>query len=291
MLDYRKGLKLEDFKGILIKASPVLFLVLGYFGYTNWTFVDTDDAQVTADVIAITARLSGIIEKVSVIERAEVKEGDSLVQFDDHVYVKAVELAESQVSSAQAKLHEANTNQTKANVLLKNNELTHEQFAEIRTIFNKATSSLIVARAKVEQAKLNLGHTKILAPQDGNISKIYIADKSFVSKGQTLFGFVSSSDRWVIGNFRESQLARIKNATKAKVRVDGLTGKSYEGEVESIIKRTTPVFAQNPPERSGPDLTKNSTRTIVRIRLLNLTAEDKNLLQDGLSATISLTVR
>jgi len=282
---------LEELKGYLIKGSPLLALVIGYFAYAHWTFVDTDDARVVAEIIPIIAHVSGVVDKVSVVERQEVKLGDTLAQFDDRSYVKAVDLAESGVSSAQAKLHEADVNQAKARVLLKSNALTQEKFAEIKNNFTKATGNLKTAREKVETSKLNLENTKIIAPQDGNIFKKYVDDGAFVSEGQNLFGFVSSGSRWVIGNFSESQLERIKLGTAAKVKVDGFTGKSYLGEVESIVKRSTPVYAQIPPEASGPDVNKSSTRTVVKIRLLNLTAEDKIMLQDGLPATISITVR
>jgi membrane fusion protein (multidrug efflux system) len=282
---------LEELKGYFLKASPVLLLILGYFAYQNWTLVYTDDARVTGEVIPITARISGIIDKVVVVEHQEMKQGDTIAKFDDRSYVKALELAEAEVSSAQAKLYEADLNHSKAKKLLKRKVITLESFSEIKATLDQANTNLAVAKEKEVQAKINMESTKLTAPEDGRMAKNYIDEGAFASVGQTLFGFTTSATRWVIGNFSVEQLSKIKPGAIAKVRVDGFGGNSYAGTVETIVKRNTAIFANYPPESSGVNLTKNSSRTIVKVRLVNLSNEDKNLLQDGLPATISINVR
>jgi membrane fusion protein (multidrug efflux system) len=214
-----------------------------------------------------------------------------LAQIDDSTYIKSLEKAQADLAAAQIALHDADASQAKGSADLRTQAITADKFAEIRNNFTKATANLRTTRDKLDQAKTNLENTKIKAPQDGNIAKKSVDVGTFVAEGQLVFGFVGSSTRWVIGNFSESQLGRINIGTLAQVKVEGVLGKTYTAEVESKVKRSTAAFDSDTPESQGPNLSKNSTRTVVRLKILNLNEEDKNQLQDGLPASISISVR
>jgi len=111
-----------------------------------------------------------------------------------------------------------------------------------------------------------------------------------VPAGQALFGFVSSKDRWVTANFKETQLASIKPGQKVTVEVDAVSGKKFQGEVDSIGSATGSTFTLLPPDNSTGNFTKVVQRVPVKIKLLNLTPADINRLADGLSAVVSVRV-
>ncbi len=111
-----------------------------------------------------------------------------------------------------------------------------------------------------------------------------------VPPGQALFGFVGSSERWVTANFKETQIGRIKPGQKVSVEVDALSGKKFEGLVDSIGSATGSTFTLLPPDNSTGNFTKVVQRVPVKIKLPNLPAEDIDRLAAGLSAVVSVKV-
>ena len=86
---------------------------------------------------------------------------------------------------------------------------------------NATASQVSVADATIKQkqvdidaAKLNLSYTVITAPQDGLVSKVNVQPGQYVQAGQPLFSVVHSEDVWVIANFKETQLDKMKEGQK-----------------------------------------------------------------------------
>jgi len=153
------------------------------------------------------------------------------------------------------------------------------------------TSRLQADQFKADQAKLNLSYTQIVAPEDGVIAKKSVEPGMVVPAGQALFGFVSSQERWVTANFKETQLSKIKPGQKVGIKVDAISGKKFEGVVDSIGSSTGSTFTLLPPDNSTGNFTKVVQRVPVKITFSNLTPEDIDRLADGLSAEISVHIR
>ena len=109
---------------------------------------------------------------------------------------------------------------------------------------------------KADEAKLNLSYTQITAPEDGSIAKKSVEPGMVIPPGQALFGFVSSQERWITANFKETQLSSIKPGQKVAVEVDAVTGKKFEGVVDSIGSATGSTFTLLPPDNSTGNFTK-----------------------------------
>jgi hypothetical protein len=109
---------------------------------------------------------------------------------------------------------------------------------------------------KADQAKLNLGYTQITAPDDGTIARKSIEPGMVIPPGQALFGFVSSKERWVEANLKETQIPPIRPGQKVEVKVDAIPGRAFEGEVDSLGSAPGQFhgqFHQGGPEGSGQD--------------------------------------
>jgi membrane fusion protein (multidrug efflux system) len=156
--------------------------------------------------------------------------------------------------------------------------------------YGNLSSRLKADQAKVSQAQLNLSYTRILAPENGTIAKKSVEPGMVVPPGQALFGFVSSKERWVTANFKETQLSRIKPGQKVTVEVDAISGKKFKGVVDSIGSATGSTFTLLPPDNSTGNFTKVVQRVPVKITLLNLTPEDIGRLAAGLSAVVDVKV-
>src|SRR5438034_1380675 len=115
---------------------------------------------------------------------------------------------------------------------------------------SRAEARLREAQADLSVAELQLGHTEVRAPLEGVVSKRSVEIGQVVQMGQPLLALVPLQDVWVVANFKETQLARLKAGMKARVEVDGYPDKTYSGTLESMSAGTGSRFSLLPPENA-----------------------------------------
>jgi membrane fusion protein (multidrug efflux system) len=120
-------------------------------------------------------------------------------------------------------------------------------------------------RAALDQAELNLGYTKIIAPVAGAVNKTVVVGMNVVP-GQQLLTVVPLDDVWITANFKETQLRRMRVGQEAKISVDS-TGTTVRGHVDSIAGATGPLFSLLPPENATGNYVKVVERLPVKIVL------------------------
>jgi membrane fusion protein (multidrug efflux system) len=120
-------------------------------------------------------------------------------------------------------------------------------------------------RAQFNQAQLNLGYTKIVAPVDGEVNKTVVVGLN-VQPGQQLLTVVPLDEVWVTANFKETQLKHMKVGQKAEIHVDS-NGATLKGHVDSIAGATGPLFSLLPPENATGNYVKIVQRIPVKIVL------------------------
>lgn len=114
-----------------IKAAPnkrsrgflivLILLVLGggWFGISKYTHaqhhIETDDAQVEANISQVIPRISGYVSKILVTDNQYVKKGDTLLVLDDRELKLKVEQAETALATAQSDLGAAQASVSTAN--------------------------------------------------------------------------------------------------------------------------------------------------------------------------------
>jgi membrane fusion protein, multidrug efflux system len=194
-------------------------------------------------------------------------------------------------ASVQADLEQAQKDYQRVSKLYKAAAVSHQQYDAAIAKFHNLTSRLQADQFKADQAQLNLSYTQITAPEDGVIAKKSAEVGMVVPPGQALFGFVSSKERWVEANFKETQLANIKPGQSVDVEVDAISGKKFDGVVDSIGSSTGSTFTLLPPDNSTGNFTKVVQRVPVKIVLEGLTSSDIDHLAAGLSAVVSIKIR
>src|SRR6476660_1216498 len=135
------------------KRKPVFFIILGiliigggWFGISKYSHgshhEETDDAQVSADIIPVIPRVAGYVDQVLVKDNQRVKKGDTLVILDDRDYKIKLEQAEGALETAKINLESARVTTTAAKA-------------------NIATSQASVGTvdAQIEAAKVNVWRT------------------------------------------------------------------------------------------------------------------------------------
>jgi membrane fusion protein (multidrug efflux system) len=121
-------------------------------------------------------------------------------------------------------------------------------------------------RAALAQAKLNLSYTTIFAPADGVIDKKTAEVGQNVTPGEQLMALVQLDDVWVIANFKETQLRRMRLGQRVRFSVDAYT-RVYHGRVTGIGGATGSRFSLLPPENATGNYVKVVQRIPVRIDL------------------------
>ncbi|MBK8272720.1 MAG: HlyD family secretion protein [Sphingomonadales bacterium] len=102
---------------------------------------------------------------------------------------------------------------------------------------------------------------------------------------------VPVNDVYIEANFKETQIGLMRPGQSVEVRVDALDGVVLKGELASISPGTGANFSLIPPENATGNFTKIVQRVPVRIRLVGLTPESRQLLVPGLSAEVTVDTR
>ncbi|MBK1664533.1 hemolysin secretion protein D [Rhodospirillum rubrum] len=141
------------------------------------------------------------------------------------------------------------------------------------------------AQAAVELATIDLRNTSVVAPVDGTLGEIGVRLGQYVSAGTQLAALVPER-RWVIANFKETQLAGIQVGQMARLSVDALGGAALSGHVEAFSPATGSEFTVLKSDNATGNFTKVTQRLPVRIAI------DPDQAQAGLLAPgMSVVVR
>ena len=156
---------------------------------------------------------------------------------------------------------------------------------------SRAEARLREMQADLAFADLQLEHTEVRAALDGTVSKRNVELGQVVQMGQPLLAIVPLQDVWVVANFKETQLARLRPGMKATVQVDGYPDKSYTGTIESMSAGTGARFSLLPPENATGNWVKVVQRVPVRIHLNEKGANNPHTLRAGMSVVVTVRVR
>jgi membrane fusion protein (multidrug efflux system) len=160
----------------------------------------------------------------------------------------------------------------------------------------QAQQQVAVAQAVVKQrqtdldnAKLQLSYTTLVAPGNGVVSKKSVQPGQVVGPGQQLLGIVSSNRTWVIANFKETQMENMKVGQKVKLEVDAYPSEDFEGHIESLSAATGARFALLPPDNASGNFVKVTQRIPVKIVLDNI--DPQHPLRAGMSVNTIVAVK
>jgi membrane fusion protein, multidrug efflux system len=153
-----------------------------------------------------------------------------------------------------------------------------------------AKSRLELALANLKQAQLNLEYTLVKAPLTGRVTKRTVEPGQVVAVGQPLLSVVDLDDVWVLANYKETQLTKVRQGQRAVVHVDMYPGHEFSGRVDSIQGGSGAVFSLLPPENATGNYVKVVQRIPVKI-VLDRGQNAEHLLVPGMSVVPSIALR
>lgn len=90
------------------------------------------------------------------------------------------------------------------------------------------------AVAALEQARLDLRNTEVVAPANGIVTNLRLAPGQYVGPGQPLLSFLETGPRWISADMRENQLGNVQPGQDVMIALDIKPGKLFRGKVHSI---------------------------------------------------------
>ncbi len=246
--------------------------ILIVFGVTFWIwnlrFEETDNAYTAAHVAALSPKVAGLVTEVLVEENYKVKKGQVLVRIDSRDYVNALNGLKAELAEVETTTGLAQKNNKRSAMLYSQKAVAEQDrdndFTKLRELQNKSD----VLKAKIAEAQLNLDFTEIRAPSDGTIGKKLVEPGMVINPGQPLLAFVDAEAPWVVANFKETQLRKMRIGQKTEIEIDSIGGKTFEGVIESFAPGSGATFALIPPDNATGNFTKIVQRVPVRIRFL-----------------------
>jgi membrane fusion protein (multidrug efflux system) len=233
------------------------------------------------DARAAAAQLAGAEERVAQARRdlesaqadARMREaGFEPQQLGLRTAAARVEQARAQAIQAEALMQEVRVREAER-------DLAHAQLKE--------------AEVALALAQLNLDDTAIRAPVAGLVSKKSVEVGQVVQPGQPLLAIVPLHDVWVLANFKETQLRRVRPGMRAEIVVEGDPDHPYAGRVDSISAGTGSRFSLLPPENATGNWVKVVQRVPVKIVLdpRETTDGHHHSLRAGMSAFVTIRLR
>jgi membrane fusion protein (multidrug efflux system) len=157
-----------------------------------------------------------------------------------------------------------------------------------RAALDRAFAQSHQAVVDVDLAKLNLSYTSIVAPADGRVTRKAVEPGDYIQMGQRLMAIVPSNI-WVVANFKETQLKKIRTNQPVEISVDSLGDRIFTGHVESMQAGSGAAFSLLPPENAVGNYVKVVQRVPVKI-VFDDPVEAEHVLGPGMSAEPSVVV-
>ena len=301
----KKKIAIAAFVIFLIAGIAALFFYLDYKAThitTDDAFVDgriyAVAPKISGTVKAVHVEDNQMVKKGDILVEIAPEDYDArLNEAMSSVNAEKSKLAEYQAkvktARAQLELQEANMRQAeidirRAELLYGKGAISKERFEKTKTGYDvtlaevKASreqmrqtessvasqaSSVTAKEARLKTEQLNVGYTMIYAPADGRITKKNVEKGNQVQPGQPLMAVVTLDDVWVIANYKETQLDKIRTGQKVEIKVDTYSGETFKGKVDSIMAGTGSAFSLFPPENATGNYVKVVQRVPVKIVL------------------------
>ena len=146
------------------------------------------------DSVEVRPRVAGHLTGVHYREGGLVKQGDLLFTIDDREYRAAAEAARADVARAEARVSLARQELKRAEELIARQLVAERELDTRRVEMEQADADAMAARARMRQAELDLGFTRITSPITGRAGEALVKPGNLVAPGESLLTTVVSVD-------------------------------------------------------------------------------------------------
>lgn len=230
---------------------------------------------------------------------------------------------DAQIEAAKVNLWRANQDFARYQNLIKDHSITQQQFEQasaakqtaerqldilkaqrqsaarqtsaIGQQKNVSTGQVSVANAAIKQrqaeldaAHLNLSYTVVTAQVDGQVSRVNLQPGQLLQAGQSLFNIVPGDSKWVVANFKETQLTKMKLGQKVTIKVDAYPDHEFEAKLTSFSPATGSKFSLLPPDNASGNFVKVVQRVPVKIEFTDAKDDRLKQLRAGMNVQVDV---
>jgi membrane fusion protein (multidrug efflux system) len=234
-------------------------------------------AQAAAQVAAAQAGIQDVDAQIDVqkaqvaASKATLEQNQAKLYYAQQQATRYSTLTKEGWSSQQTgELAQAELYQQRAAVSSSQAGLTvaQRQFEALTAQRATAVARLRQAEAQRDQAKLNLSYTTVTAAQPGRVVQLGAAVGQYAQAGTALSMFVPD-EIWVVANFKETQLSRMRPDQPVTLEIDAYPGRTIEGHVASVQPGSGTAFSLLPAENATGNYVKIVQRVPVKIVIDN----------------------
>ena len=280
---------IEPWKWAAGGAALVALLAIALYFALRAPSASTDDAFIEGHVIPVSAKISGHVARVLIDDNQIVKAGDVLAEIDPRDFQTRLDQAKGKVASDRAEAAKTEADLKRAQALFARDEASKQDLEHGQAAADAAKADLSQSDAALRQAELDLSYTRILAPESGRVTRKAVEPGAYVSIGQSVLALVPE-ESWVVANFKETQLKRMRAGQPAEILVDAFPDRRLRGHVDSIQDGTGARFSLLPAENATGNFVKVVQRVPVKI-VLDEKPSGGRVLAPGMSVEASVDLR
>ncbi|WP_017348771.1 HlyD family secretion protein [Pantoea sp. A4] len=249
-------------------------------------------AMLLARQASIQRANADITRQQAEIEQAEAKQQSAQVQmhYAEHEFQRYQPLA---ATGAEAQEHLADLRRSRDQAKADYNanvaavKAAAAQIQTLKAQISEDTAQLDSSKASLQQSSIDLHDTLITSPIDGVVGNRTVRVGQYVQPGTRLLTVVPTHDVYLVANFKETQMTRMRVGQPATLHVDADPDHDFTGVIESFSPGTGSQFALLPPENATGNFTKIIQRVPVRIRITDTSPARERLLP-GMSVTVDV---
>jgi membrane fusion protein (multidrug efflux system) len=311
---FLKGYRYEQTNDAQIDAylSPVNAKVGGYINKIYYK--DNQEVKKGDTLVVIELDEYGLKRDAASAELMASHAKLPILAANEETQLKSIEVIKAQLAGAKARLKQQEREFDRYKKLMADESATQQKFDNVsaslsimQSEYNQAKASLLVAESKLndykaqrnaveaeikikeallERQQLDIRYTVITAPFDGQIGKKTIQRGQLIQPGQTLAFLVSKAEeKWVIANFKETQISSFKTGQTVFIEVDAFPKETFSGIIESLSPATGSRYSLLPPDNATGNFVKIIQRIPVRIKLTDV-PEKLAKLSAGMNANV-----
>ncbi len=253
--------------------------------------------QAQANVAAAQAAIENI-EQQRLLQSALIKQAEAAILATEadltRFHLEAVRqqtLLTRRLAGTPQLTEQAVANEKRAEATLALNRAQLDQQRQQLNVLDsqrmQAQATLKAQQAARDLAQINLGYTRIAAPVDGMVGQRQVRPGQYVNVGTQVISVVPLPNLWVVANYKETQMTRVRAGQPASVTVDAFPGMVLHGHVDSWSPASGAQFSLLPPDNATGNFTKVVQRIPVKIVLDPDLAADE-LLRAGMSVIATI---
>lgn len=298
------------------RSVPVISRVAGYIdslGVDDYSKVKQQETLITIDD---TEYALAVMQAKADVLNAQADQANAQAMYNNALANRKLAVANANVQLSR--LTKAKADVTRDEALLKEGAITEKQAEDSRSAYdasskqyianqdqiNLATTQVAVAEAQIQkvkalietrtaalrQAELKVQYCTITAPVSGRIGKRSVEKGQFIQAGAPLFSIVNDESFWIVANFKETQLEKMKEGQEVNIKLDGYPDLKIKGKISSFSSATGSKFALLPADNSTGNFVKITQRVPVKIEIVDA-GKYKDYLRAGLSVEVEVNVQ